>query len=352
MGSAKRKFFGLVLVAIAAAAAGFGTYYAVLRPPAAARQLTLYGNIDIRETDLGFNDAGRVAEMRVEEGDRVKPGELLATLDARRYQAAVDAARAEIAARQAVLDRLLSGSRPEEIARAKADVAAIAATLANAQSHLDRSEKLVVHRYVSEQQLDDDKDRVRLLQAQLDAAQQTLALAVKGPRAEDIAEARANLAGAKATLALNLDQLRDTRLYAMENGVVRVRVVEPGTIVQPQSPIYTIALTDPVWVRAYVSEPDLGRIRPGMKAEVFTDTAPNAPYDGWVGFISPVAEFTPKSVETPDTRTSLVYRIRVYVHNRGDSLRQGMPVTVKIPLTAAPPRKTPAQSSAGPENRK
>jgi HlyD family secretion protein len=305
--------------------------------------LSLYGNIDIRETDLGFDDAGRVANMRVDEGDTVHRGELLATLDAARYQAAVDAAQAEVAARASALARLLAGSRPEEIARARAEVQAIAANLANAQSHMARSDKLARHDYVSQQQLDDDRDRVRLLKAQLDAAQQTLILAVKGPRKEDIAEARANLEAAQATLALDLRELRDTRLYAMENGVVKVRVVEPGTIVEPQSPIYTIALTDPVWVRAYVDERDLGRIRPGMTAEVYSDSEPKSPYKGWIGFISPVAEFTPKSVETPETRTSLVYRIRVYVHNRGDTLRQGMPVTVRIPLAA--PAKVAARES-------
>lgn len=343
MRAGKRRLFGVALAVIVVAAAAFGIYYDLFRPPAAAHALTLYGNVDIRETDLGFNDAGRVAKMLVDEGDPVHRGELLATLDATRYQAAVEAAQAEIAARSAALDRLRAGSRPEEIARARADVRAIAANLANARSRLARSEKLVAHNYVSRQQFDDDRDRVRLLKAQLDAAQQTLILAIKGPRKEDIAEARAKLEAARATLALDLDELNDTRLYAMENGVVKVRVVEPGTIVQPQSPIYTVALTDPVWVRAYVGERDLGRIRPGMTAEVYTDSAPKSPYKGWIGFISPVAEFTPKSIETPETRTSLVYRIRVYVHNRGDTLRQGMPVTVKIPLTA--PAKVAARES-------
>lgn len=111
---------------------------------------------------------------------------------------------------------------------------------------------------------------------------------------------------------------------------MKTRIVEPGAVVLPQTPVYTLALSDPVWARTYVSEPDLGRIHPGMKAKVFTDSAPGKAYEGWIGYISPVAEFTPKTVETREIRTSLVYRLRVYVKNPDDGLRQGMPVVIRL----------------------
>jgi HlyD family secretion protein len=332
MALAKKKIAVLAFVILAAAAGAYAYYRFAEISPAARSDLTLYGNVDIREVDLGFNDAGRVDSMQVEEGDTVRKGELLATLDASRYQAEVDATKAQIAAQQAVLDRLLAGSRPEEIKRARADAEAINASLANARAHLVRTEKLALDRFAPLQQLDDDRDRVNTLTAQLDSARQTLSLAIQGPREEDIAQARAQLAAEQAALALAQERLKDTRLYAMEDGIVKVRIVEPGAVVQAQTPVYTIALTDPVWVRTYVSEPDLGKVLPGMKATVFTDSAPAKAYEGWVGFISPVAEFTPKTVETPELRTSLVYRLRVYVRNPDRGLRQGMPVTVRLKI--------------------
>ena len=365
MASAKKKLAGLILAVIALTAGGYAwqhspqtrntvqTLFAHYLEHRSVDEntLTLYGNVDIRETDLGFNDAGRIARMLVEEGDRVHKGQLLATLDANRYQAQAESIKAQIAAQQAVLARLLAGSRPEEIKRARADVEAIQASLSNATAHLRRNETLGKDRYVSEQLLDDDRDRIRTLSAQLDAARQTLALAVKGPRQEDIKQARDQLNALTAQLALAQEQVKDTRLYAAEAGVVKVRIVEPGTVVQAQTPVYTVALTDPVWVRTYVSETDLGRLRPRMPAEIFTDSRPGKPYDGWVGFISPVAEFTPKSVETPDVRTSLVYRLRIYVGNPDEGLRQGMPVTIRLNIGASPKVISEAPATQRPQNR-
>ena len=144
----------------------------------------------------------------------------------------------------------------------------------------------------------------------------------------DAAAARAELEGAEANLAAARRSLRDAELKAPADGVVLSRVREAGAIVSPSDVVYVVSLPDPVWVRAYVAEPDLGRIRPGMAVDVFTDSAPGKPYRGSVGFISPVAEFTPKSVETPELRTSFVYRLRVRIEDADTGLRQGMPVTV------------------------
>ncbi len=305
-------------------------------------EIVLYGNIDIREADLAFNIAGRVASMEVEEGDHVRTGQLLARLEDESYRAEVDAAKARISAQQAVLDRLLAGSRPEEIKRAEAEVDAIAAQLNDARIQLKRTEKLTKDDFASQQTLDSARALVSRLEAELNAAKQALELAIQGPRQEDIAEARASLKVRQAELALAEEHLNWTRLYAKQDGVVKTRIVEPGAVVLPQSPAYTIAISSPVWVRTFVSETDLGHVKPGMKALVFTDSAPDKAHEGWVGYVSPVAEFTPKTVETREVRTSLVYRLRVYVDNPDDDLRQGMPVTVRLKRSDRTAQLTPS----------
>ena len=332
----------VIALIVGAAIAGGGYYYYRQQRAADGHELVLYGNVDIREADLAFNNAGRIEKMLVEEGDPVVPGQLLARLDPTRFEAEVESAKGSVGAQKAVLDRLLRGSRPEEIEKARQDVKALEAELENDRLAVQRLEKLALDRFAPQAQLDDARTRVRAIAANLEAARQVLSLAVQGPRQEDIDKARADLKAAEGELALARRRLVDTNLFVQNKGWVLTRILEPGEVVLANSPAYTIAISDPVWVRTYVSEPDLGRIYPNMKAEVFTNSAPNRPYQGWVGFISPVAEFTPKTVQTPELRTSLVYRIRVYVNNPGNGLRQGMPVTVKLPTEndgeAAKPR--------------
>lgn len=330
MASRKKLSIGLAAVVAVAAAGGYAAYDFWKRQQSTPTDIVLYGNIEIREADLAFNVAGRIESMLVEEGYEVENGQLLATLEADIYQAEVEAAKARVGAQRAVLDRLLAGSRPEEIKEARANVRAIEANLQDARANLRRTEKLAKDNFATLQKLDEDRAHVNSLEAQLKAAQQKLSLAIQGPRDEDIAEARARLRADEAELALAQLRLDYTKLFAKDRGVVKIRIVEPGAVVLAHAPVYTIALTDPVWVRTYVSEPDLGRIHPGMAAEVSTDSFPDEAYEGWIGFISPVAEFTPKTVETREVRTSLVYRLRVYVKNPDDRLRQGMPVTVQL----------------------
>ena len=329
MANPKKRLVAVAVVAIAAI--GGYLYFDHWRDQRAANgAITLYGNVDIREADLAFNVAGRVKTMDVEEGDRVKKGQLLATLDPETYQAQADAAKAGVDAQKAALDRLLAGSRPEEIKEARANVQAIQANLEDAKINLKRTEELARTQVAAQQKLDQNRASVKSLEAQLAAAQQRLTLAIQGPRKEDIAQARAVLAAQEAQLALVTSQLSYTKLFASDDGVIKTRIVEPGAVVQPQAPVYTLALSNPIWVRTYIPETDMGRIHPGMKAQVFTDSEPGKAHEGRVGFISPVAEFTPKAVETPEVRTSLVYRVRVYVDDPDNSLRQGMPATVRL----------------------
>jgi HlyD family secretion protein len=322
-----------ILIILVGGAAGF-LYWRSHRPP--ADRLVLYGNIDIRQVDLSFDNQGRIMQMLVEEGDRVEKGRLLATLDPSRFEDAVRAAEGQLARQRQVVAKLERGSRPQEIEQAKADASAAAATAHDAELVAQRREKLVASDSASQEACDNARATALAAQERLRAAQQMLSLAVEGPRVEDIAAAKAQLQADEANLALAQHRLRDTRLYAPEAGTVLTRILEPGAAVLPNTPAYTLALDDPVWVRTYVSETDLGRVFPNMQAEVTTDSFPDRIYHGWVGFISPTAEFTPKTVEAPDLRSALVYRLRVYVKNPDRTLRQGMPVTVTLQLAQSP----------------
>ena len=327
----KRKIIlpAIVVVALATAAIIWWVRHNHSGP---VTQLVLYGNADIRQVELAFNAAERIAEMRVREGERVRKGQLLATLDTRSLSQNVAQRAAQAAAQEQALARLEAGSRPEEIRKARAEVDAARVAADNAERTYVRFKALVAQHFVAEQQATDARAAADGAQARLKAAQETLRLAVLGPRKEDIAAARATLDADRAALAIARKQLADAALYAPADGIIQDRILEPGDMASPQQPAYTLALTDPLWVRAYVPGPDLGKLRPGMRAVVTTDSYPDARYRGWIGFISPTAEFTPKAVETTEVRTSLVYQVRVFVCNPQDQLRLGMPATVTIPL--------------------
>jgi len=240
--------------------------------------LTLYGNVDIRQVDLGFRVPGRLEEMLFEEGDEVVKGQAMAFLDDRPFK--------------------------EALKRAEAKRDSIEVALKNAEIVYKRRDQLVKTKSVSVENYDDSL-----------ASRDELA---------------ANLKEAEAQVQIAMLDLEDTVIHSPSYGIILTRVQEPGTILQVGNPVYVLSLFDPIWVRAYVSEPDLGKIYPGIKAKVYTDSS--GVYQGHVGFISPQAEFTPKNVETTSLRTDLVYRLRVIVENHDRGLRQGMPVTVRIEL--------------------
>jgi HlyD family secretion protein len=185
-------------------------------------------------------------------------------------------------------------------------------------------------RAVREQDVDDAKAAVDVAEARLAVNQKSLDLAVIGPRKEDIAQNEAQLRGNEAQLALLRQQLADAQLIAPVDAVIRTRILEAGDMASPQKPVFSLAITDPKWVLAYVSEPDLGKVHSGMAAAIMVDSFPKRRFEGWVGFVSPVAEFTPKTVQTEELRTSLVYEVRVFVKDPSDELRLGMPATVYL----------------------
>jgi HlyD family secretion protein len=298
-------------------------------------ELLLYGNVDLRQIELPFNGNERISAVLVQEGDHVTQGQLLARMDTSRLAPQVAKAEADLAAQAQSVDRLHRGNRPEEIAQARANLDAAAADAENASAQFARLRALSDSssgRAVSRQDMDTAKAALDTAAARLAVNRKALALELAGPRKEDVAQGEAQLRGDLAQLALVQRQLKDADLLAPQNAVVRSRIVEPGEIASPQKSAFTLAITDPKWVRVYVAETDLGGVREGLNASVTVDAFRGRSFSAWVGFISPVAEFTPKSVETTELRSSLVYEVRVFVRDPDDKLRLGMPATVHLPL--------------------
>jgi len=259
--------------------------------------LVLYGNVDIRESRLAFNGSEHVNEILVDEGDRVAKGQLLARLHTDRLQASLDRVRAEVTA-----------------AKAEAHAAKLSYV---------RIKSLLKDNLASPKDADEAEARSRSAAANVDAA--------------------------AAAVVETTEALKDADLYAPFDGVVRERIAEIGDFVTPQTPVITLASLEPLWVRTYLPETELGRIKPGAIARITTDSYPGKVYDGWVGSISPTAEFTPKNIETPELRTRLVYQARVFVCNPQFELRLGMPATVSIPLDQTIPSAQPREPCTQPD---
>lgn len=326
----RRKFPLLPVVAVVAAALVAGGLWLKLHRPADDGALVLNGSVDIRQVDLAFRVEGRLDKLLVEEGDRVAAGQVVAVMDKGYLEDAVRIAEARVAAAQANLNKLEAGNRPQEIGQARADVARAEAAFANAKATFERRAGLPIDSTISRQALDNARADMRQAEAQLNRARQSLALQEKGFRAEDIAVGKAQVQAEQGTLDLMRRRLADAELTAPAAGQIMTRVREPGSMVLPGATVLTLALTEPMQVRTWVAETALGRAVPGSKAEIVTDGAAGKVYHGQIGFVSPVAEFTPKNVETPELRTSLVYRVRVIVSDPDAALRQGMPVTVRL----------------------
>lgn len=272
----------IVLLVIVIALVG-GIAWVFTHREGPASELLLYGNVDLREVDLAFNNSERITDVLVEEGDHVHRGQVLARVDTSRLMPQVTQAAANV--------------EVEKVNRA------------NAKRQYDRMASLwgsSAGQAVSRQDFDNAK-------AALDSA----------AAHEDADEAQ---------LALLRQQLNDAELIAPTNATVRSRIMEPGEMASPTHPVFTLAVTDPKWVRVYVAETDLGHVHPGMRAGVSVDAFPGRVFPGWIGFVSSVAEFTPKNIETTDLRTSLVYEVRVFVNDPRDDLRLGMPATVHVTL--------------------
>ena len=325
----RRRIIGIAALAAlliaALATKGFGLF-----APHDDRRLVLHGNVDIRQVDLGFRLSGRIASLPFEEGARVPAGAMLASLDPAPLRDSLTAAEAQVGAAEAELDKRRNGNRAEDIAQAQAKLAEAQAAVAKTREEYDRRAGLVKTGAVSRAVFEESRRAYRAAQAQAAAARAALSLQRSGSRREDIAAAAAQRDQAAAQRDKARTDLADATLRAPNAGVILTRAREPGAIVQPGETVLTLTIDRPMRVRAYVAEPDLGRISPGMRVLVTADGNAKT-YRGTIGYISPTAEFTPKTVQTESLRSDLVYRLRVIVTDPDDALRQGAPVTVTVP---------------------
>lgn len=308
-----------------------GGYYAWLQWSQAEDDgtLTLYGNVDIREVQMGFRVAGRLQNMQVEEGDVVETGTLLASLDSKPFAESLAVADAHVQEANARVALVNTGSRPQEIQQARELVKEAQAAHDNARQNLKRQKELVASKIGTQRLLDNASAQFNQTRARLAASKEALGLAMEGSRQEDIAAAEAGLAAAQAQREQVKTQLSDTKLYSPSAGIVMTRSREPGAMLSMGAPVVTLSLAEKVYIRAYVDEPSLGLAVPGAAVTIITDTA-GKQYQGQIGFVAPRAEFTPKSVQTPSLRSDLVYRLRIVVTDADEFLRQGMPVTVVL----------------------
>lgn len=285
-----------------------------------------YGNVDVRTVSLAFRVSGKLDEVYFDEGQQVKKGDVLARLDAALYAEHLAQIDAQIAVQAAQLEKLQKGYRPEEVAKAQANLMKQKALLDKADKDLARAKYLHKNKSITDQEYDD----AQAMQAQMKAgwlyAKSSLEMLQNGYEKEDILAAKAALSALEAQRNLAAISLDDTNLTAPTDGTVITRIYEPGAIVNASQSVMELAKEESYWVRSYMPEPFLGKIKLGEKATIKTDSGHT--YTGRVSFISPLAEFTPKTVQTEELRTDLVYRFRIVLESYDDSVKQGMPVTV------------------------
>ena len=385
-----KRLLPLIIVALGAAG---GFYWWQTTQSNGSGRILLSGNLELRQYEISFKTAGRLAELTVDEGSSVRKGALLARLDPQqvaqtrdREQAAVRVAesqfaqtgtaveyqraaseseialrRAELAQAQAILRQLEAGSRPQEKRAAQAAVDDLRVQFKMASADWDRAQKLHQNDDISTAQYEQWRTRKESLAAALRQAEQRLAMVEEGPRAEEREAARAAVARASAALQLaeasrfavrqreqeaatrraemerarlNAQvfetQLADTQVFAPADGVVMVKSTEVGDVVAAGTSLLSVGDLDHPWLRGYVSETQLGRVKLGQRVKITTDSYPGKVYEGRVSFIAPEAEFTPKQIQTKEERVKLVYRIKVDVNNPARELKSNMPVDAEI----------------------
>ena len=332
----KRRMPVMIVLAVVVAAAGY--FYPRLTNQAGLRnELVLSGNIEAHESLVGFQVQGRIIELPIVEGQWVEPGTLLARLEDADYRQRVRIDEATVHTRKSNLALILAGPREQEVKAAEQTMLDAQADLQQKKLDYDRAQRLYSKDAISAQDHDLAETALKRAEAVFQAANQRYSEAVEGSRKEDIAISRANLKEADANLGLSRVNLDYTTLRSPFAGVITVRQAELGEVVVPGTPVVTLSDLDHVWLRAYIAETDLGRIRWGQDAVITTDTYRDKKYHGRVSFISSDAEFTPKSVQTYKERVTLVYRIKVDIDNPNHELKPGMPADVHIKLAIDQP---------------
>ncbi|MCU1237144.1 MAG: secretion protein HlyD family protein [Candidatus Solibacter sp.] len=385
----------LILILVAVAIAAVAAYALRGKGKTPDNRLLISGNIELDEVNIAFKTAGRLTERAVDEGDSVKKGQVVARLDrdqllAQRDReqaglassesqlvqahtavelqraslaADIETRQADLASTEARLAELRNGARPQEKLDVRAAVEAAASEVDRAKKDWDRAQTLYKNDDISTAQFDQYRNRYESAQAMLKQAQERESLTLAGPRVEQVnaqsaqvarargsvkmAEAnslelkrreqeittrRAEIARSKASLALLDAQLSDTIAISPVDGVVLVKAADVGEVVAPGTTIVTVGDIDHPWLRGYVNETDLGKVKIGSKVRVTTDTYPGKVYNGRVAFLSSQAEFTPKQIQTQQERVKLVYRVKIEVENPGRELKSNMPADAEILL--------------------
>jgi len=297
--------------------------------------IRLSGNIEVVDAQLSFKVPGRLVERTVDEGARVQAGQLIARLDDTELVQELAAREAELAVARAALADLEAGARPQEIASAEAALRSAEAERDRASLEFRRQQDLRASDVSTERELEVAQATFRVTESRaLDAAEK-LALVREGPRAQTIAQARARVEQARAALALAQTRVANARLESPLGGVVLEKHAEPGEFLSTGSPVVTVADTSQVWLRAYLDQTDLGRVRLGQPVEVRTDAYPAKKYTGTLAFISSEAEFTPKTVQTEKERVTLVFRVKIVLANDSGELKPGMAADAFVAAAAA-----------------
>lgn len=297
------------------------------------------GNIETTEVDVGFKIAGRIVSISVQEGDWIEKGKVLAKLDDEDLRQRLELARATLRSAQARLKKLLAGSRPEELGEAEATLNQAKFDLENKQAHYERIKLLFEKGVIPKETLDNAEAGFKIAKASLQRVMENYKLVKEGPRSEDIEDARAQVEQAQASLKLAETQLSYTVLYSPISGTVLVKSGEMGEVVNPGTSILTLANIENVWLKAYIPETELSKVKWGQEVMVTTDLQPQKTYKGKISFISSQAEFTPKQIQTEKERVTLVYRIKIDIPNPDRELKPGMPADGKILLTSSPSQK-------------
>lgn len=337
-----KRLIPILIVLCAVVAAGVYFYPRWTKRPVPVNEIMLSGNIEAHESLISFKVPGRIVQLPIEEGQQVEQGALLAQLEDADLRQHVRIDEATVAVRKSNLALTLAGTREQEVHASQQAVLDAQADLEQKKVDNQRAQTLYAKDEISAQDRDLAATALKRSEANFKAAEQRYNEAVEGSRKEDIAIARANLKQADADLGLSRIDLSYTTLTAPITGVITVRQAELGEVVAAGSPVVTLADLDHIWLRAYIAETDLGRIHWGQDAIIVTDTYPGKQYHGRISFISPDAEFTPKSVQTYKERVTLVYRVKIDVDNPNHELKPGMPADARIALG---PANTPAQTA-------
>jgi HlyD family secretion protein len=322
----------LLIVITAIVIGGFLYYFSTREKEEEGTSIRVSGNIEATEVDVGFKISGRIVSRFFEEGDWVEQGKVLAKLDDEDLRNRLEVARATLLSAQARLSKLLAGSRPEEIRQAEAELNQAKFDLENKETQYERMKSLFEKKVVPKETADNAEAVFNIAKASFQKAKENYLLVKEGPRKEDIEDARAQVEQARASLKLNETQLSYTTLYSPISGVVLVKSGEVGEVVNPGTSILTMADIENVWLKAYIPETDLSKVKWGQEVMVTTDLRPKKEYKGKISFISSQAEFTPKQIQTEKERVTLVYRIKVDVSNKDHELKPGMPADGRILL--------------------